>query len=375
MPFVRERGFEEFEEACRAAGLPVQVGRWTIPGRPRTVLVEFSSLYDKKNDILAGLWEQFHVDSIQGDWDYLEPVLFGHAAGQVIERWWDEFHAPVYKRAVAQFHEWMTGSGLLHLERSCPGIGTVFTTHATMLGRALSSLGRSPADGLGNDKVVDLAREHGVVAKHSMEGVCAREADVFTTVSTITAAEAKLLHEREPQPVLPNGIDLEVIDAIAGATGRAETRARLVSLASSFVGEDVADAVLVGISGRYEFHNKGIDLLLDALADLEARGPVNGHRGRRLVLFVLVPAGNSGLRAEVREREGRPPAADATPARHLDPQPVRARARPGAAALRGAGPRQPPRLARQGHPGPDLSLGARRLPEICPTRPCCARST
>ena len=278
----------------------MQVGRWEVPGRPLTVLIEFSSLYEKKDGILAGLWESYQVDSIAGDWDYVEPVLFGHAAGQVIERWWDEFHAPQHRRAVAQFHEWMTGSGLLHLKRTSPGIGTVFTTHATMLGRALSSLGRSPADGLGDDTAADLAREHNVTAKHSLEGACAREADVFTTVSTITAEEAELLHERQPDPVLPNGIDLEAIDAMAGSSGRDDTRARLGQLTSTFLGEDTSDAVFLGISGRYEFHNKGIDLLLDSLAD------VNAEPGRPIVLFVLVPAGNSGLKAELRQREGRP---------------------------------------------------------------------
>jgi phosphorylase/glycogen(starch) synthase len=296
VPFEKEHGFEVFEETCRAAGLPVQVGRWQIPGAPRTVLVEFSSLYEQKDGVLAGLWEDFGVDSLHGEWDYVEPVLFGHAAGRVIRLWWEEYFAPERQRAVAQFHEWMTGSGLLYLKPECPGIGTVFTTHATMLGRALSSLGRSPEDGLGDDTPEELAVENGVVAKHSLEGVCAREADVFTTVSEITAAEAELLHGRRPDPLTLNGIELAAIDALAGDTGREAARERIAGLTRAFVGEDMTDALLVATSGRYEFHNKGIDVLLDSAADLCAR------EGRRMVLFVLVPSGHSGLRAEVRER-------------------------------------------------------------------------
>ena len=296
VPFEKERGFEEFEESCRAAGLPVQVGRWAIPGRPRTVLVEFSGLYEQKDAVLTELWERFSVDSIHGEWDYVEPVLFGHAAAQIIERWWEEYHAPVHRRAVAQFHEWMTGSGCLYLNRRCPGIGTVFTTHATMLGRALSSLGRSPEAGLGDDTAEELADQHGVAAKHSLEGVCAREADVFTTVSEITAAEAQAVHGLQPDPQLWNGIDLDVIDRMAGEEDRSSVRARLQALAGAFLGQDVTDTVLLAASGRYEFHNKGLDVLLDAYADLAAR------EGRRAVLFLLVPAGNSGLRAELRDR-------------------------------------------------------------------------
>jgi phosphorylase/glycogen(starch) synthase len=175
-------------------------------------------------------------------------------------------------------------------------MGSIFTTHATMLGRALSSLGHSPQSGLGGEKVDELARRHGVVAKHSMEGVCAREADVFTTVSKVTAAEAELLHARKPGVLLPNGIDLDVIDSFAGATDRAAMRKELEHVAARFLGAAVAGTAFLCTSGRYEFHNKGIDLLLDALGMLASR------EGRPIVLFVLVPAGNSGVRAELLER-------------------------------------------------------------------------
>jgi len=295
-PLDDEPGHEAFCEACRQMGLPVRVGRWRIPGRPRTLLIEFSSLYEHKDELLGELWEDYQVDSLQGDWDYVEPVTFGIAAGRVIERWWEEYLAPHHRRAVVQSHEWMTSASLLHLKRSLPSVGTVFTTHATMLGRALASLGQSPEHGLGERTPEELAEENGVVAKHSLEGIAAREADVFTTVSTITAAEAELLHRRAPEPVLPNGIDVDVLSALAGDTDRGEARARLVRLGEVFLGEPLVDAALVAISGRYEFHNKGIDVTLDALARMQTSA------GRTLVLFVLVPAGNSGLRSEVLER-------------------------------------------------------------------------
>src|SRR5260221_469197 len=174
--FEEETGFAEFSERCRALGVPVRVGRWRIPGRPRTILVEFSGLYGSKDGILAGLWERFLVDSLSGGWDYIEPLLFGHAAGLVIEQW-----------------------------------------HA------------------------------------------------------------------EP-----------------GAPRRGQAEARLRDLARRFLGEDASDAALVCISGRYEFHNKGLDLLLEALA------LANGSAGRKLILFVFVPAGNSGVRSELLERLEQP---------------------------------------------------------------------
>jgi phosphorylase/glycogen(starch) synthase len=298
--FEEEQGFQAFCESCHALGLPVRIGRWRIPGRPRTILIEFSRLYEKKDGVLAKLWEDFKVDSIHGGWDYVEPVLFGHAAGRVIERWWEEYLAPEHKRAVVNAHEWMTASALLYLEKKVPSVGTVFTTHATVLGRTLASSGQSPDDGLGEQKPEALAKTHNVVAKHSLESVAARQADVFTTVSEITAKEAELLLGRAPAPLTTNGLDVSVVDELAGSTSRDEARRALLHTASRFFGEDVTDAALLAISGRYEFHNKGIDLLLDALARLDRRP------GRRIVLFVLVPAGNSGVRSEYLERRDKP---------------------------------------------------------------------
>ena len=296
LPFEESAGFEDFADSCREAGVPVRIGRWMIPGRPRAILVEFSGLFEKKDGILAGLWERYQVDSLQGGWDYIEPVLFGHACGIVIEKWWEAHLAPFRGRAVAQFHEWMTSSGMLYLNDRVPEIGTVFTTHATMLGRSVASTGQAPRDGLMGRDPLDVAESVGVTAKHSLEGIAARTADVFTTVSEITADEAEVFHHRRAAPILPNGIDLRVIDEIAGPVGRDETRARIVGFASRFLAEDVSDAVFVAISGRYEFHNKGIDVFLDSLHKLSQR------KGRRVVGFVLVPAGNSGLRNEVSER-------------------------------------------------------------------------
>jgi phosphorylase/glycogen(starch) synthase len=294
--FVEAAGYEAFAESCRALGAPVRVGRWQIPGRPLTVLVEFSRLFEQKDTLLARLWEQHGVDSLFGDWDYIEPVVFGHAAGLVIERWLDEYGERGGGRAIAQFHEWLTGAGLLHLKAKVPAVGTVFTTHATTLGRALASRGSRPTERAGGRGIEELAIELGVRSKHSLEAGCARAADVFTTVSTVTAAEAELFCGRPTDLLLPNGIDLEVMDELAGAATRDEVARELRRLASRLAGEDLDDAALLCISGRYEFHNKGIDLLLDAIAR------VNQRPGRKAVLFVMVPAGQSGVRGELLDR-------------------------------------------------------------------------
>jgi len=294
--FEEEAGHDELKEACRARGVAVRVGRWHTGGDPRAILVGFADLYPRKDALLAGLWEDYRVDSLLGGWDYVEPVLFGHAAGIAIAEWHRLHVAPTGEQAVAQFHEWMTASGLLYLRKRLPEIGTIFTTHATMLGRALSATGQPPEAALAGRAPAVAARDVGVPAKHSMEGTAAREADVFTTVSSVTADEAQLLHGRRPEPILPNGLDLELIGALSRTPARGEVRAQLARLAGALAGEDVSDAAFLATSGRYEFHNKGLDVLLEAAARLE-RGA-----GRRLVVFLLVPGGSSGLLRDLRLR-------------------------------------------------------------------------
>ncbi len=296
VPFEEEPGFEEVREACREAGVEARVGRWLIAGRPRTILVGFSGLFALKDTILAGLWERYGVDSLFGGWDYVEPVLFAHAAGIALDRWWHEVVAPRRLPAVALFHEWMSGAGMLYLKEHLPAVGTVFLTHATVLGRALASAGRVPVLGLDGKTPEEVAKEQGVSSKHSMEGSAARAADVFSTVSRITAEEARLFHRREPVPLLPNGLDLDVIDQLASAAPFDDVRARLRQVAYAVTGEDAKDAFYVCISGRYEVHNKGIDLLLQALARLD------GAAGRPIVAFLLVPSSTTGLKRDVKDR-------------------------------------------------------------------------
>ncbi len=291
--FEPDPAFDSFGDGCRAAGVPVRVGRWLVPGRPRAILVEFSGLYAKKDQILEALWARNKVDSLFGGWDYVEPVLFGHAAGIVVERWHRRFGGGP---AVAQFHEWMTGAGLLYLKEHAPEIGTVFTAHATVLGRSLGAQGETTAQGLAGRTPDAAAEALAVRGKHSLEGAAAHEADVLTTVSAMTGEELTAFHGRAPDVLLPNGLDVDALaDAAPGITPAA-AREKLVRLASVFTGEDAAGARVVCVAGRYEFRNKGFDLLLAAAAELTKRP------GPRVLVFLFVPAGHSGVRHKLAER-------------------------------------------------------------------------
>ena len=160
--------FEGFE-------VGVVMGRWLVPGEPRCLLINHSNLYARKDEILGGYWERYQLDSLFGAWDYYDPVLFAHAAGMVIERIRDRFLLPARQSAVVQAHEWMAAAALLYLKEATPELGTVFTTHATMLGRSIAGRRADPDfySSLASVDSESTAKELNVSAKHSMETVAA----------------------------------------------------------------------------------------------------------------------------------------------------------------------------------------------------------
>ncbi|MDL2327029.1 glycogen/starch synthase, partial [Bacteroidales bacterium OttesenSCG-928-A14] len=132
--------FRNWRETAQKSGLRIRVGRWKINGNPIAILVDFTPFFETKNEIFTEFWLQYHLDSLTGQWDYIEPALFGYAAGKVIESFYD-YYCNSEDRIIAHFHEWMTGTGVLYLNNKVPQIATAFTTHATVLGRCIAGNG------------------------------------------------------------------------------------------------------------------------------------------------------------------------------------------------------------------------------------------
>ena len=271
-------GFEETDEsvwdslkmAFATKDLKCRMGRWDIPGRPKVILVDFSKRYSS-NQLLYDLWKSYGVDSLSGGWDYIEPVMFATACGAVIEAIHESRVEPIEGRSVALFHEWMCGAGLLSLKKLAPGVGTVFTTHATMLGRAMAGTGRDIYSNLRSINPANEAAALNITAKWSLEGASAREADVFTTVSPITGEESSVLLGRQPDVITTNGLDMRLIpDYSVDRSRPAEHRERIVEAANRFLRCQLpGNTRIFAISGRYEMHNKGVDIFLEALARVE----------------------------------------------------------------------------------------------------------
>ncbi|TFH39768.1 MAG: alpha-glucan family phosphorylase [Bacteroidia bacterium] len=287
--------FSDWRGKATQEGLRVRTGRWSISGGPIVILVDFTPYFTMKDEIFAKFWETFKLDSISGEWDYIEPALFGYSAGKVIESFTGYYQG--HHDIIAQFHEWMTGTGVLYLKINAPWVTTSFTSHATVLGRSIAGNLRPLYSKLGDYNANQVSREFNVVAKHSLEKITAQEADVFTTVSSITSHECKALLDKEVDIITPNGFEDSFVPApVDFGTSRAEARERLLKVASLVTGEEFADdTFLVVTSGRYEFHNKGIDLFIDVMASVEP----GLSEGKQCVGFIMVPAYHKGPRKDI----------------------------------------------------------------------------
>jgi len=287
--------YRNWREVAQREGLRIRVGRWKVAGNPVVVLVDFTPFFEKKNDILTDFWLKYKLDSISGQWDYIEPLLFGYAAGKVVESFY-QFYCSSMDKIVAQFHEWMTGSGILYLEQNVPQIATVFTTHATVLGRCMAGNGLPLYDKINAYPPVEMAARFGVQSKFSLENLSVQMADAYTTVSKITEKECLAFFSKPATEITINGFEDDFVPkGEEYVQKRNIARARLRQVASALLQQPIDEnALFVLNSGRYEFKNKGIDLFINSLDKLQQKSPA-----RQVVAFIMVPAGTNGWRGEL----------------------------------------------------------------------------
>ncbi|GAB7140426.1 hypothetical protein RsTz2092_03740 [Deferribacterales bacterium RsTz2092] len=295
--------WNKIRPAIQATGVNCRFGRWNIPGEPKVILVQFRGKYNN-DQILFGLWNDFGVDSLSGGWDYLEPVMFSTACGEVIAAAYREMRRENDElKAIAHAHEWMCGAGLLYLKKNLPDVATVFTTHATMLGRSLAGSGFDIYKQMAQVNPKQEASNHNITAKCSMESTSAKIADCFTTVGKITADESTLFLGRTPDVLTLNGLDMRVIDNYSIARNEPEKyRAIVLNAASKLLREEMpTDTRIFVTSGRYEFHNKGVDLFLDSLAELNKS--LSGSNTKVLVICSVM-GGHNGVNPDAISGDG-----------------------------------------------------------------------
>lgn len=288
--------FKAWKKKTEEEGISIRIGRWNIPCQPIAIIVNFSGLINKKDEIFKQFWELYKLDSISGQWDYIEPALFGYAAGRVIESF-TKFYLSIRHRIVAQFHEWMTGSGLLYLKKQAPQVGTVFTTHATVLGRCIAGNNLPLYTNMQKYNPQNKSHEFNVTSKQSIESIAAQEADCFTTVSEITANECINFLGKNVDLITPNGFEKNFVpQPDEYKLRRVEARVKFFEVTEAMLATNIKkDSMIVGIGGRYEFKNKGIDVFIEALGQLNKVKNLQ----KDVLAFILIPAGHHGPRKDV----------------------------------------------------------------------------
>ena len=296
--------FADWQWEAKEQGLKVRVGRWTVPSAPIAILVDFNPYYEKKNEIYGWLWEHYGVDSLHAYGDYDEASMFSYAAALVTESFYN------WKRASGEWtndtkviyhaNEWMCGLGALYINNKLPQIGTIFTTHATSIGRSIAGNMKPLYDYLFAYNGDQMAGELNMESKHSIEKQTAHHVDCFTTVSDITARECVELLDKPVDVVLPNGFDNSFVPSAAVFTRkRKAARRKMLDIANALLGEDLDDdTLLVSTSGRYEFRNKGIDVFVEAMNRLLRDRDLK----KKVVAFIEVPGWVGEPRKDLQER-------------------------------------------------------------------------
>ncbi len=282
-------------------GMTVKAGRWNIPGKPLAFLVDSTPYYKYKNEIYSQAWNLFQVDSLHAYGDYDEASMFSYAAAMAVKSFYD-FYLNEESTVIYHAHEWMTGLGALFIKHFIPQAATLFTTHATSIGRSIcgnNKLLYEYFEGYNGDQ---MARELNMESKHSIEKQTAHLVDCFTTVSDLTARECTQLLEKTPHVVTVNGFENGFLPSTPAQFDkkRKAARKRLLTVANRLTGATFTDdTVIVGIGGRYEFRNKGLDMFIESLKQLRDD---ERSAGKKVLAYINVPGWVQEPRMDLQER-------------------------------------------------------------------------
>ncbi|MDO4160608.1 MAG: glycogen/starch synthase [Prevotellaceae bacterium] len=291
--------FADWKKKAANEGLVIKTGRWDVPEKPITILVDFNQYYAHKNEIYTWLWENYQVDSLHAYGDYDEASMFSYAAAKVVESFYN-FYLDESKKVVYQGNEWMTGLGVLYINAKLPQIATIFTTHATSIGRSIAGNNKPLYDYLFAYNGDQMAGELNMQSKHSIEKQTAKHVDCFTTVSEITANECKELLDKPVDVILPNGFENDFVPKAAAFTRKRKlARKHTLDVANALLGTDLGDdTLIVSTSGRYEFRNKGVDVYIEAMNRLLRDNRLN----KKILAFIEVPGWVGEPRQDLIER-------------------------------------------------------------------------
>ncbi|XP_041636951.1 glycogen [starch] synthase, liver [Cheilinus undulatus] len=281
-------------------GCQVHFGRWLIEGSPYVILFDVGSAAWNLDRWKGDLWQTCNIGLPFNDREANDALILGSLIAWFFKELTDELGDK--QNVIAHFHEWQAGPGLiLSRSRKIP-MASIFTTHATLLGRYLCA---GNADFYNNLDKFDIDKEAGerqIYHRYCLERAAVHCAHVFTTVSQITAVEANHMLHRKPDVVTPNGLNVKKFSAMHEFQNlHATSKARIQEFVRGhFYGHldfNLERTLFFFIAGRYEFSNKGADIFLESLSRLNYLLRV--HRNdMTVVVFFIMPAKTNNFNVE-----------------------------------------------------------------------------
>ena len=273
----------------RDQGLSVHYGNWLITGKPKIVLFDIASLIQDVDVIKGRIWENHKISTLGVEELVNQTIVFGELIRLFLGQLATENKAK--KDLVVHFHEWMASTCIPDLRKEKVKISTVFTTHATMLGRYLAGNVPNFYDVLDTFDWHKEAKQYGIEAQASFERAAAQKADVLTTVSDITAKECVAFLGRIPELILPNGLNIQRFAALHEHQNLHSLYKKRISdfvMGHFFQNQpfDLDQTLYLFTSGRFEYSNKGYDLTLDALEILNRKMKESGSRKTVIMFFI-----------------------------------------------------------------------------------------
>jgi len=294
-------------EKMRNMGYEVWYGTWLVTGRPKVVLLNPQNVFNRLETLHRHLKADHDITTNTGDellekmvlWADLNRTFFTVLSKEILKG---------KREVVAHFHEWMAALPILDIARNKLPISTVFTTHATMLGRYLAGNDSGFYKNLNKYDWAMEAKRYGIMAQVQIERKCAEAANCFTTVSEVTAIECEHLLDKRPAVITPNGLNINKYVAYHEVHNRHEKYKDKIHefIIGHFFNSydfDLDNTIYFFTSGRYEYRNKGFDITLMALKLLNQMMVKDGI-DKTVVMFFITKKPTWSINPEVLESRG-----------------------------------------------------------------------
>ena len=291
-------------DKLRAAGMPCHYGLWLVPGRPRVILLDYRARFGNLGEDKYLMWKDHGIGTEASDGEVNEVIAFGFAVAE----FFNELRSFVTDRPVlAHFHEWMGGVAVPRIAHRKINVTTVFTTHATLLGRYLANGNPFFYDHLAFVNPDREAAKFNIHPRFAIERAAAHAAHLFTTVSEVTSTEAEKLLGRRPDAILPNGLNIHRFAALhefQNLHRQYKERIHEFVMGHFFPTYtfDLDRTLYLFTSGRYEYFNKGMDLFLEALHRLNQRLKAVPDRPT-IVAFIITRAATRNVNVGVLQNQ------------------------------------------------------------------------